>query len=350
LQFYVNVELGNLSIGSAACGGTKDASMPGEFGQVCSYAMVIKMVTPAGELVEFNQEQPELLQVARSSYGLFGIVYEVTFRVKPLKPLSVWHESYSLEEFERRLPELIARGESMMLYLAPFLNTITVEYRKHIDTDMTSRRQVWKLRNWVWKSAGPGVSHFLTEFLPFPKLRYYLIDRFYQYVLIGLDFLVEDAYTIAEDQIIRYPPKGGWSKYTFSLWAFPEENYLPVLRKYFEFCHEYYRQTGYRCDIINVGYRILKDTSSLLSYSYHGTVMTVDPVSTGNPGWDDFLMAYNQFCSDLGGVPLFNQTKHIAPAQARKAFGDRLKKLDEYRRQFDPTNRMLNAYFAEILA
>ena len=36
LQFYVNVELGNLTMGSAACGGTKDASMPGEFGQVCS--------------------------------------------------------------------------------------------------------------------------------------------------------------------------------------------------------------------------------------------------------------------------------------------------------------------------
>ena len=35
LQFYVNVELGNLTMGSAACGGTKDASMPGEFGQVC---------------------------------------------------------------------------------------------------------------------------------------------------------------------------------------------------------------------------------------------------------------------------------------------------------------------------
>ncbi len=44
LQFYVNVELGNLTIGSAATGGTKGASMPGEFGQVASYAIVIKMI------------------------------------------------------------------------------------------------------------------------------------------------------------------------------------------------------------------------------------------------------------------------------------------------------------------
>ena len=82
LQFFVNVELGNLTIGSAACGGTKDASMPGEFGQVASYATSIKMITPAGELVEITEADGELMQVARSSYGLFGIVYEVTFRIR----------------------------------------------------------------------------------------------------------------------------------------------------------------------------------------------------------------------------------------------------------------------------
>ena len=37
LQFYINTEIGSLSAGSAACCGTKDASMPGEFGQVGSY-------------------------------------------------------------------------------------------------------------------------------------------------------------------------------------------------------------------------------------------------------------------------------------------------------------------------
>jgi FAD/FMN-containing dehydrogenase len=36
LQFHVNTEIGSLSMGSGACCGTKDASMSGEFGQVCS--------------------------------------------------------------------------------------------------------------------------------------------------------------------------------------------------------------------------------------------------------------------------------------------------------------------------
>ncbi|MEE8526770.1 MAG: FAD-binding oxidoreductase, partial [Thermoanaerobaculia bacterium] len=99
LQFYVNVELGNLSVGSAACGGTKDASFPGEFGQVASYAVSLKLVLPSGELVEVTGDDGELLQVMHSSYGLLGIVYEVTFKVKKLEPMSVKHVTYPIREF-----------------------------------------------------------------------------------------------------------------------------------------------------------------------------------------------------------------------------------------------------------
>ena len=47
LQFYVNVEIGNMTVGSDACGGTKVASFfsPAErwvYGQVASYATRIK--------------------------------------------------------------------------------------------------------------------------------------------------------------------------------------------------------------------------------------------------------------------------------------------------------------------
>src|SRR5262245_28582478 len=89
LQFYVNTEIGSLSAGSAACCGTKDASMPGEFGQVNSYITRMKMVLPSGELLEIGEDQPELLQKVRSSYGTFGVVYEATFKVRPILPMAV---------------------------------------------------------------------------------------------------------------------------------------------------------------------------------------------------------------------------------------------------------------------
>jgi FAD/FMN-containing dehydrogenase len=106
LQFYINIVIGNLTVGSAACCGTKDASMPGEFGQVCSYVTALKMVTPSGKIDFITENEPERLQAVRSSYGLFGIVYEVTLKVRPLQALSVYHRAYSLDEFTRQLPEL----------------------------------------------------------------------------------------------------------------------------------------------------------------------------------------------------------------------------------------------------
>jgi FAD/FMN-containing dehydrogenase len=77
--------------------------------------------------------------------------------------------------------------------------------------------------------------------------------------------------------------------------------------------------------------------------------MTIDPVSTANPGWNDFLIAYNRFCIDRGGKPLFNQTPLLTKAIVQQAFGDRLKELEQTRKQFDPDNRLLNPYFRELL-
>ena len=349
LQFYVNVELGNLTIGSAACGGTKDASMPGEFGQVCSYATVIKLVTPSGELLEVTEDQPELLQVMRSSYGLLGIIYEVTFKVRPLRPLAVRHATYTFDEFARQFPALRAQGESLMFYLFPFGDTVTVEFRKYQRQGRPTTAWPWQLRNFVWKTLAPLVGRLASRGIPVKPFRYFLIDNFNRLLQFVLTWLIRSRHTAAPDQQIRYPTRAGLCRYTFSFWAFPEDAYLSALRDYFALCREYYRNFGYRCDILNVGYRIEKDTGSLFSYSFHGAMITFDPVATGGPGWVEFLTAYNDLCSRHGGVPLFNQTWGITRPQVEKAFGERLRLFWDYQQRFDPTGRLLNPYFRELL-
>jgi FAD/FMN-containing dehydrogenase len=85
LQFMLNIEIGNITLGSAACCQTKDALDGVELGQVNSYVTDIKWVSPSGELMEASEtKNPELLPYIRASYGLAGIVYEVTFKIKPL--------------------------------------------------------------------------------------------------------------------------------------------------------------------------------------------------------------------------------------------------------------------------
>jgi FAD/FMN-containing dehydrogenase len=352
LQFYVNVELGNLTIGSACCGGTKDASMPGEFGQVASYAIGIKMVTAAGDLIEINESDSERLQVARSSYGLFGIVYEATFRVRPLAALTVHHESFSLDEFAQQLPALKTRGESIMMYINPFLDRVTVEFRSYhratAARDLTHWQ--WKIRDWVWSYMAPLYTYYVTKYVPVAGLRDSLYDLYHRMIVLALLLVIRGKNTLPQAQQIHYPAEADNARYTFSIWAFPEENYIAALRRYFEFSKEYFRTKGYRVNLLSVGYRIRADQSSLFSYSFNGDVMTFDPCSTGNDGWDEFLEAYNELCSELNGVPLFNQTAHLTRPQVEKAFGDRIVKFDRYRKEYDPNDRLLNDYFRELIA
>jgi hypothetical protein len=350
LQFYVNTEIGSLTVGSAACAGTKDASLPGEFGQVGSYITRIKIVLASGELLDVGEDQPDLLQQVRSSYGTLGIVVEATFQVRPIIPMAVHHETYEVGEFIARLPELKARNESMMFYMFPFRDVLTVEYRKYNpDAKGEPNRIVWPLRNYLWKTAGPRFCHEVEEHISDKAVRYGVIDGFGDMLRLKLTNLVHSDNTVATDQIIHYPTVSDDSRYTFSLWAFPEELYPNALLEYFQFWKDYYKKIGYRSNMISVGYRISQDQKSLLSYSFDGNVMTLDPVSTGNDGWKPFLLAYNDFCSRRGGLPLLNQTYGVTREQARRALGNRLKQFADARKLYDPNDRLLNDYFKDLL-
>jgi FAD/FMN-containing dehydrogenase len=352
LQFYVNTEIGNLTIGSAACAGTKDASMPGELGQVCSYCTRIKMVLPSGTILEANEnDDPELMQMLRCSYGAFGIVTEATFRVRRTAPMEVFHETFSVKDFAARLPELWARGYSMMYFMYLFDELVTVEFRRYNRRAKGKPdKHVWAIRNNLWARVGPLTCYQAERDIEDKKARYKIIDAFSGIARWNFETLVRSKNTRAVDQMIRYPEVSDDSRYTFSLWAFPEENFSKILLKYTKWVKNYYKTKGYRTNMIHVGYRIAKDQQSLMSYSFDGNVMTIDPVSTANPGWREFLVDMNEWCSDEGGIPLPNQTFGVTGEQARKALGERLAKMAAKRSEFDPDNRLLNDFFRELFA
>jgi FAD/FMN-containing dehydrogenase len=353
LQFYVNTEIGSLSAGSAAIAGTKDASFPGEYGQVGSYITGVKMVLPSGELTEITEAtQPDLMQILRSSYGLFGIVYEVTFRIRPLVPMHVHHETFSLGDFLAALPALKQRGDSMFFYMFPFSDRITVEFRRYNPAASgPPNRIAWELRNHIWGTSGPKLGYEVTKNIAESEVRYGIIDAFNDSWRVTLDTVVRSDNTHACDQTIRYPTVSDDSRYTFTLFAFPEDQYADTLSEFWRWVQDYYKQTGYRTNLLYVGYRIAADQKSLFSYSYDGDVMTIDPVSTANDGWQTFLDAYNQWCSDRNGVPLLNQTPNLTAAIIRKSYGaDRIAKFLATRQQFDPQNRMMNAYFTQLFS
>ena len=122
-----------------------------------------------------------------------------------------------------------------------------------------------------------------------------------------------------------------------------------MLPQYFEFCRKYYKHDGLPHQYAVRGIpRLRKDQNSLLSYSWDGNMMTIDPVSTANPGWQQFLTAYNEFCSEHGGMPLLNQTPRLHARAGAKGAGRPLDSSSRRRgKTYDPDNRLLNAYFRD---
>jgi FAD/FMN-containing dehydrogenase len=350
LQHYVNTEIGSLTVGSAACCQTKDAAMPGEHGQLSAYVTGMKIVTPQGEVTEITEEEPELMQAARSSFGLFGVVVEVTFRVKPLQRLAVEHKTFKTDDLVDQLPELVALDKSLMMYFFPFIDRVLVELRRYTgETGSSGRpnRTSWRLRNFTWRAITPGAAK-LAERLP-RRLRGPVADGFDHVLHVLTGRLVASSKTVPTDQMIRYPHKAGWTGFTSSIWAFPEETFRTALPEYRDFVKAYDAEHAWRPNMPAVGYRQEQDQSSLLSYSWDGPVLTIDPVSTQRPGWYEFLDEFNEFCSERGGSPLINQAPGLTREHVDRAFGDRLRLLDEHRRRFDPEDRLLSEYFRELL-
>src|SRR5262249_16631004 len=161
--------------------------------------------------------------------------------------------TFSLEDFVAKLPQLKTLGESLMFYIFPFDNLITVEFR-HYNPGASGNpnRVIWPLRNYLWATTGPRVCAQAVADIDVPEIRWGVIDGFNALWRLKLETLIKSDYTLAADQMIRYPKVSNDSRYTFSLWAFREDDYPVVLPAYFQFCRQYFKDTGYRNNMLYV--------------------------------------------------------------------------------------------------
>ena len=78
----------------------------------------IKWVSPSGELLEaLETTNPELLPYIRASYGLAGIVYEVTLKVKPLEIISFGYDVHEVADLtDGIIKKAISSNQSIVLW------------------------------------------------------------------------------------------------------------------------------------------------------------------------------------------------------------------------------------------
>jgi FAD/FMN-containing dehydrogenase len=346
--FFVDLQVGNATLGSVATCATKDGSFPGEHGQAGAYVTRIKWVTAAGEIRETDDRDAELFTALRSSYGLLGVVVEVTIRIRSLEPISIRHVNYTTEGFLDALPELRRRNGSLCFYLFPFADRVTAQLRGPATPAARLNRWVWRFRNFAVAYAVP-LGTRCANLVPVRAWRYGLISAFDVVARWALARLLHAEHTLPADQITRYARRPKLARFTFSIFAFPEDRYARVLREYRQFCADHDAEHGYRPDLLSIGYRVAKSRHALFSYSWDGDVMTIDPVATGGPEWDRFADRFNEFCIARGGKPLLNQTPRLTAMQMRAAFAGRVDRFNELRRALDPGERLLNEPLRRLL-
>jgi hypothetical protein len=115
------------------------------------------------------------------------------------------------------------------------------------------------------------------------------------------------------------------------------------------FCKEHYAETGFRCDMPTVGFRLNRDRSALLSPSFDGPMFTLSALSTQIEGWEEFAFDFAEFAIKHKGVPFFNQTKHATAECVSQRYANRLTFFNKVRQELDPHDRLLNQYFATYL-
>jgi FAD/FMN-containing dehydrogenase len=349
LELPLTPEMGQISLGAAAVTTLPQASFDAGVAQLSSCVVEIKMITPQGKQMVVTERQRDLMRVLRSSFGLLGAVHEVVLRVRPMIPVKIDYQVLSLKDFTVRFKSIVSAEGALRLHISPFTDKITVERRTLDESASVTRSGIWQVRNSVMRNVLPAFGSTVGSVLAAPGLRAVMLSGMQRALRATLDRGSRGVVLYSHEWLRDMPQEAWKARHTYSLWAFPQADYPKLLAEYFALCKSYYKEHRYRSNLISGASRLHQDKGSLFSVSYAGPMITLEPSSTGEQGWDDFLIDFNDFASGMGGTPTFNQTRALQPEHVAKSFGERVKLFSALRQRTDPLNRLRNSYFAHLL-
>jgi hypothetical protein len=210
------------------------------------------------------------------------------------------------------------------------------------------------VRRNLWSYTGAHVGQFIAHYFSDPAVRNALqTGDFDSGKLLYEGLHLAGGFTVlAPDKIIDYNNSPPSARYAFTFWAFPRSQWLAALGDYLEFEEKHFQRTGFRCNLPLGSYRVRRDTSSLLSYTTDDEVFSLDPIHavTDLAPWQNFLREFNDFAYQRKGIPLLNQSPFVERKHVEQAYGQRWFDFSAWVRSVDPTGRMLNPFFAELLS
>jgi FAD binding domain-containing protein len=345
LQLEVLPEIGNATAGSVACCGTKDSSIgPKGLGQVSSCVAVLRMIDADGnDLTIDDTSQPSLAEV-RCSYGLLGIIHEVTFRTRPLQTLEFSYRTFDLDPLPTLDQILGAPEGGFLAILLPYRRKLLVERRrplaKYVEPALHERIRRW-IRDWIWENGGS----ILATILPY-NWWFHIIDEIFPipFTLLG-SFRAARADTMIDFKEAR------WHYFDFTFWAIPVSQWSKIIPAYMSWSQDYLRRTGFRPGLSPEMYFIRCDQHSPLSFSFKEDIFTLDMVDCrpNDPSWHEMNRAFNQLIAGFGGRPLLNQTKQFSRKLVPKLDADWQTAWKDLATKARARPRFINDYFDALL-
>lgn len=340
-------DLVSRTVGGAVAGGCIGPSISNDGAFFASQVLSMKLITPTGRLLEVSRDKQNLLNAFRLSYGMLGVIFEVTLKVRPINPFAVSHRRCSIAQFSAAAERLGRTGIGIKFYLLPFRDCAYLDLRRYSAEATCPHKIPWKIKDWGESTVLPQVFKSLNRIVPLPGVRYRIIDEISKMTqgLVNNRLVASGSNSTALRNTDSAKPDSAPLQY--STWMFPAADFSIVVQAYQEFCFRTRKETGFRCDMPTVGFRLCRDRSALLSPSFEEPMFALRAVSTQTRGWEDFAIDFGEFAQHWGGMPFFNQTRGLTPAYANQVFGSRLDFFRRMRLRIDPDDRMLNPFLMQ---
>ena len=276
-----------------------------------------------GELLKLDASQKNLLGAFRTSFGVLGVIYEVTMRVRPIRTFTASHRRVTIDKFATVVDALAGADVGFKFYLMPYRDRVYLDLRRYESDPGNTYNAPWKLKDWGESTVLPHIFKSLNRVVPIQSVRYKLIDTISE----ATQGLVNSRLVTTGSNAASQSNPGGKRpsrRCYYSSWCFPAANFSMVVKAYRDFCKTTYATSNYRCDMPAVGYRLSHDATSLLSPSFDESMIALTSASTQPKGWDDFVIDLAEFAEEWGGTPLISQSRALRAEHVIQTYSKRL--------------------------
>lgn len=345
LELIGSFELQGRTVGGAVAAPCFGPCIGNSGSYFSSHVVAMKVITANGKIMNIDASQKNLLAAFRMSLGLLGIIYEVTLRVRPIRTFSASHRRVTIDKFATIVNTLSLSDVGFKFYLMPYRDRVYIDLRRYDVDPGNSYAGPWKLKDWGESTVLPHVFKSLNRIVPIDSVKYRLIDSISE-ATQGLvnSRLVRNGTNAVSQSGHRHSNRNTF----YSTWCFPAANFSMIALAYKEFCASILERSQYRCDLPAVGYRLNRDSGSLLSPSFDETMIALTTASTQSKGWEDFVIDLAEFAEKWGGTPILSQSRALRAAHVIQTYSNRLDMFRRLRRQLDPEDRLLSPFLAQF--